>query len=200
MKLFNYLYILCLIGLIGAFCGANFGLSYLTDRLRCALNYDLRVDMKINDDGTGADLGDLPVDAEEGANGAGAIGASPALKFPQFHISGVENLAGSGNAGEMMSTILKQITEKLNGTDELLNLEDKLQRRVQSLFADERMRDTVMRNLGSSNSLDLLRGVIDERYLTTAVHDTEAQRTSTGAADGGLLASLLQTDLRQRRL
>lgn len=156
--------------------------------------------MKINDDGTGADLGDLPVDSADGAaNSASAVGASPALKFPQFHISGVENLPNSGNAGEIMSTILKQITEKLNGTEELLNLEDKLQRRVETLFADERMRDTVLRNLGTSNSLDLLRDVIDERYLTTAVHDGEPRKRSGSAVGGGLSGSI-QADSKKRQL
>lgn len=202
MKLFNCLYIVCLVGLIGAFCGANFSLSHLTDRLRCALNYDLRVDMKINDDGS-AEPGDLPVD-HAGADGGAPSAASPTLKFPQFHISGVENLPAGGNAGEMMSAILKQITEKLNGTEELLNLEDKLQRRVQTLFADERMRDTVLRNLGSANSLDLLRDVIDERYLTTSVHDgggphKERTTSDSGAVGGGLSASA-QADAKQRRL
>lgn len=197
MKLLNYLYILCLIGLVGAFCGANFGLSYLADRLRCSLNYDLRVDMQINEDGNTAVLDDLPVDTENGA-ATGATDPSAALKFPQFHISGVENLPDSGNAGEMMATILKQIAEKLNGTEELLNLEDKLQRRVETLFADPRMRDTVLRNLGSANSLDLLRGVIDERYLTTVVPEGEVRKGS-GAVGGGLSASF-QNDSKERRL
>ncbi len=156
MSIFNILYVLCLCGVIASFYGVNFGSYFSTDRLRCALKHDLKVDVKINENG----------DAEEGA--FGGSDSPETRKSSEFSVVGSETVTpeASGSA-EILSRILKSITNKLSGAEELINLEDSLQRTVQTMFSNEGLRTAFLRHFQSSDSLETIRDLLREKYFTT---------------------------------
>ncbi|XKL59370.1 hypothetical protein PGB90_000386 [Kerria lacca] len=143
--------------MILSFCGSNFGLRFLTKHLKCAVNYDLNVNVKINEN-------EKSENVTEKTNSPESI---------LHRINGVTNdrKARLENIefDDMLPKIIKDISEQFNEQDTLQNLEDNFQTTIESMFANENLRNSLFKNWQNMNPFDALKNLIDERYLNTAV-------------------------------
>lgn len=172
MTIFDLLFVFCLGGVILSFCGSNFGLPFLSDHLRWALDYDTKVNIKVNDDpeeneATGSDRPRL--DSRNPNLGSARISVigSAAEKAPVM-----PDTDSVDADDDDLSQVLNRVTSQMNGVEQPQNVESAFKETVAKILSNEMLRNAFFQDLQDVNvvnAVNALRNILDDRQLSPDV-------------------------------
>lgn len=156
MGFFDFLFILCLSGVILSFCGSNFGLSFLSDHIRCALDYDTKIHFKINDDQAEGDSSTISSKTEtDSRNGS----------FAKLTLSGNAEENSTTNADGLneddVTRLLQRFADPMNDVQESQDLEKAFKETVANVISNEMLRKAFFQDMQGTQVVDALRNMFD---------------------------------------
>lgn len=162
MGFFDFLFILCLSGVILSFCGSNFGLSFLSDHIRCALDYDTKIHFKINDDQAEVETSTISRKTEtDSRNGS----------FAKISLSGnaEENSTSTdGLNDDDVTRLLQRFADPMNDVQESQDLEKAFKETVANVISNEMLRKAFFQDMQGAQVVDALRNIFDRLPSTEA--------------------------------